>query len=65
MVVGAATAVQIAAELAGPARVAPASRAPVRFARSRILGRDLHFWLRRTGWTGQRSAASRASPRRT
>ncbi|MFF1306546.1 flavin-containing monooxygenase [Streptomyces sp. NPDC058307] len=50
VVVGAGnSAVQIASELAGAARVTLASRAPVRFARQRILGRDLHFWLQHTG----------------
>ncbi|WP_256923528.1 hypothetical protein [Streptomyces sp. 13-12-16] len=42
-------AVQIAAELAKTARVTLASRAPVRFARQKIAGRDLHVWLRLTG----------------
>ncbi|GLW50585.1 monooxygenase [Streptomyces sp. NBRC 14336] len=50
VVVGAGnSAVQIAAELAAAACVTLASRAPVRFARQRIGGRDLHFWLKRTG----------------
>ncbi|MFD7460719.1 MULTISPECIES: flavin-containing monooxygenase [unclassified Streptomyces] len=50
VVVGAGnSAVQIAAELVNGAQVTLASRAPVRFARQRILGRDLHFWLRHTG----------------
>ncbi|WP_030931668.1 flavin-containing monooxygenase [Streptomyces sp. NRRL B-24720] len=50
MVVGAGnSAVQIAAELASVARVTLASRAPVKFARQKIAGRDLHFWLRYTG----------------
>ncbi|MCZ4507437.1 NAD(P)-binding domain-containing protein [Streptomyces sp. ActVer] len=50
MVVGAGnSAVQIAAELAERARVTLAARHPVRFARQRILGRDLHWWLARTG----------------
>ncbi|MFE9642824.1 flavin-containing monooxygenase [Streptomyces sp. NPDC006365] len=50
VVVGAGnSAVQIAAELATVARVTLASRHPVKFARQRILGRDLHFWLKRTG----------------
>ncbi|GGY05370.1 monooxygenase [Streptomyces minutiscleroticus] len=50
VVVGAGnSAVQIAAELATTARVTLASRAPVKFARQKIAGRDLHFWLRRTG----------------
>uniref|UniRef100_UPI003461031E hypothetical protein n=1 Tax=Streptomyces asoensis TaxID=249586 RepID=UPI003461031E len=39
---------QIAAEPARTARVTLASRAPVKFAAQRILGRDLHFWFRRT-----------------
>ncbi|RFU83462.1 FAD-binding protein [Streptomyces triticagri] len=45
------SAVQIATELAaaGTSRVTLAARRPVSFARQRILGRDLHFWLRRTG----------------
>ncbi|MFF0465489.1 flavin-containing monooxygenase [Streptomyces mexicanus] len=50
VVVGAGnSAVQIAAELATTARVTLASRAPVKFVRQKIAGRDLHFWLRRTG----------------
>ncbi|GAA3899944.1 ArsO family NAD(P)H-dependent flavin-containing monooxygenase [Streptomyces lacrimifluminis] len=50
VVVGAGnSAVQIAAELAAQARVTLAARHPVRFARRRTLGRDLHWWLTRTG----------------
>ncbi|ETK34725.1 NAD(P)-binding domain-containing protein [Microbispora sp. ATCC PTA-5024] len=50
IVIGAGnSAVQIAAELATVARVTLATRAPVRFARQHILGRDLHFWLTLTG----------------
>jgi putative flavoprotein involved in K+ transport len=50
IVIGAGnSAVQIAAELATVARVTLATRAPVRFARQHILGRDLHFWLTATG----------------
>ncbi|WP_328690173.1 NAD(P)/FAD-dependent oxidoreductase [Streptomyces phaeochromogenes] len=50
VVVGAGnSAVQIAAELAGRARVTLATRHPARFARQRTLGRDLHWWLARTG----------------
>jgi len=50
IVVGAGnSAVQIAAELATVARVTLATRAPVRFARQHLLGRDLHFWLTVTG----------------
>jgi putative flavoprotein involved in K+ transport len=50
VVVGAGnSAVQISAELARTARVTLATRGPVKFAPQRILGRDLHFWLTRTG----------------
>ncbi|MGC0386741.1 flavin-containing monooxygenase [Streptomyces sp. SAI-129] len=50
VVVGAGNSgVQIAAELARAARVTLATRAPVKFAAQRILGRDLHFWTARTG----------------
>ncbi|MFJ6992667.1 flavin-containing monooxygenase [Streptomyces sp. NPDC003090] len=50
VVVGAGnSAVQIAVELAATARVTLATRAPVRFAAQRVLGRDLHVWLARTG----------------
>ncbi|MFI9610953.1 flavin-containing monooxygenase [Streptomyces sp. NPDC052023] len=50
VVVGAGnSAVQIAAELAAHAQVTLATRHPVRFAAQRTLGRDLHWWLTRTG----------------
>ncbi|GHG06915.1 monooxygenase [Streptomyces albogriseolus] len=50
VVVGAGnSAVQIAAELAAHARVTLAARHPVRFTRQRVLGRDLHWWLKVTG----------------
>ncbi|WP_423834369.1 flavin-containing monooxygenase [Streptomyces manipurensis] len=50
VVVGAGnSAVQIAAELARESRTTLATRAPVKFARQHLLGRDLHFWLTRTG----------------
>ncbi|MEU0170232.1 NAD(P)-binding domain-containing protein [Streptomyces iakyrus] len=50
VVVGAGnSAVQIAAELGERARVTLSSRHPVRFARQHTLGRDLHWWLTRTG----------------
>lgn len=50
LVVGAGnSAVQIAVELARHARVTLATRGPVRFAPQRLLGQDLHFWLRVTG----------------
>ncbi|WP_053627909.1 flavin-containing monooxygenase [Streptomyces sp. XY511] len=50
VVVGAGnSAVQIAAELARESRTTLATRAPVKFAHQHLLGRDLHFWLTRTG----------------
>ncbi|MGW7544020.1 flavin-containing monooxygenase [Streptomyces sp. NPDC054770] len=50
VVVGAGnSAVQIAADLAAHAQVTLATRHPVRFAAQRTLGRDLHWWLKRTG----------------
>ncbi|MEV0150415.1 MULTISPECIES: NAD(P)-binding domain-containing protein [unclassified Nonomuraea] len=51
VVVGAGnSAVQVAYELANHADVTLASRAPVRLAPQRPLGRDLHFWFRLTGF---------------
>jgi putative flavoprotein involved in K+ transport len=50
VVVGAGnSAVQIAVELARTARVTLATRAPVRFLPQRMLGQDIHFWLRVSG----------------
>ncbi|HEU5107494.1 MAG TPA: NAD(P)-binding domain-containing protein, partial [Micromonosporaceae bacterium] len=50
VVVGAGnSAVQIAAELAEVAAVTVTSRAPVRLIPQRPWGRDLHWWLHRTG----------------
>ncbi|GAA3645193.1 ArsO family NAD(P)H-dependent flavin-containing monooxygenase [Lentzea roselyniae] len=50
VVVGAGnSAVQIAAELAEHAHVTLATRKPVKFSAQRPFGRDLHFWLDRTG----------------
>ncbi|GAA2067380.1 ArsO family NAD(P)H-dependent flavin-containing monooxygenase [Streptomyces albiaxialis] len=46
---GGNSAMQIAADLAGVARVSLASRAPLRWQAQRIAGRDLHWWLTRTG----------------
>ncbi|MFD3940297.1 flavin-containing monooxygenase [Streptomyces sp. NPDC058611] len=43
------TAVQIAVELASVAQVTLASRNPVKFAPQHIPGRDMHFWLVRSG----------------
>jgi putative flavoprotein involved in K+ transport len=41
--------VQIAVELAEVAAVSIATRGALRFQRQRILGRDFHWWLTRTG----------------
>jgi putative flavoprotein involved in K+ transport len=50
VVVGAGnSAIQIAVELAGVARVTLATRAPVRFRPQRPLGQDIHFWAWATG----------------
>ncbi|WP_083395346.1 NAD(P)/FAD-dependent oxidoreductase [Micromonospora sp. WMMB235] len=50
IVVGAGnSAVQVAYEIAGHARVTLATREPVRFLPQRLGGRDLHHWLRVTG----------------
>ncbi|MGW7439476.1 flavin-containing monooxygenase [Streptomyces sp. NPDC054849] len=50
VVVGAGnSAVQIAAELARVSRTTLATRAPLKFAPQHLLGRDLTFWLTRTG----------------
>ena len=49
---GGNSAIQIAAELAGVARVSLATRSPLKFTPQRPLGRDLHWWLTRTGIDG-------------
>jgi putative flavoprotein involved in K+ transport len=50
VVVGAGnSAIQIAADLASVARVSLATRAPLRWQPQRPLGRDLHWWLIRSG----------------
>jgi putative flavoprotein involved in K+ transport len=46
---GGNSAVQIAAELAEVADVTITTRGPLRWQRQRILGRDFHWWLDRTG----------------
>lgn len=46
---GGNSAVQIAVELARSARVTLATRSPLRWIGQRPLGRDLHWWLTRTG----------------
>ncbi|MFI0411757.1 flavin-containing monooxygenase [Actinomadura sp. 3N508] len=46
---GGNSAVQIGIELAGHARVTLATRHRLRFMPQRVLGVDMHLWLRRTG----------------
>jgi putative flavoprotein involved in K+ transport len=46
---GGNTAVQIAAELAAVAHVTLTTRSPLKFNPQRPLGRDLHWWLARSG----------------
>lgn len=72
---GGNAAVQIGVELADVARVTLATRGPIRRLPQRLLGQDIHFWLRRLGldelqWLGERSvpafvgAAHRSALRR-
>ena len=46
------SAVGIAAELAGHTEVNLATRSAIRFGPQRLLGRDVHFWLRAFGVDG-------------
>ena len=61
LVVGGANgAVQIGIELAQVARVTLATRRPLRYLPQRVLGRDIHFWLKlsgldRTQWLDEKS----------
>lgn len=51
LIIGAGnSAVQIAVELARSAQVTLTSRERVRFRQQHFLGRDIHFWLRITGY---------------
>jgi putative flavoprotein involved in K+ transport len=51
VIVGAGdSAMQVGYELAQVARVTMATRRPIRFLPQRIDGRDLHYWLHRTGF---------------
>jgi putative flavoprotein involved in K+ transport len=51
VVVGAGnSAVQIGYELAGVATVTLATRQPVKFIKQRCCGKDLHYWLKSTGF---------------
>lgn len=46
---GANAAIQIGVELAQVAHVTLATRSPIRYIPQRILGQDVHFWLKVTG----------------
>ncbi|MES2817419.1 MAG: NAD(P)/FAD-dependent oxidoreductase [Pseudomonadota bacterium] len=63
VVVGAAnSAVQIAHELSAVARVTLASREPVRFDPQRLLGLDIHVWLRWSGLDRTRWLKDQSTP---
>lgn len=63
VVVGAAnSAVQIAHELAAVARVTLASREPIRFTPQRLLGLDIHAWLRWSGLEKSRWLSDQGTP---
>lgn len=59
---GGNSAVQIAVELAGVAQVTLTSRDPLRFWRQRFLGRDLHFWLKISGYDTWKRQFAQWSP---
>ena len=62
IVVGAGnSAIQIAAELANVAEVTLATREPIQFQKQRILGKDLHFWLK---WTAVDIFPTKEAPQR-
>lgn len=51
LVVGAGnSAAQIATELSQVTRTTLATRSPIKFTRQRLLGKDLHFWIRVSGF---------------
>jgi putative flavoprotein involved in K+ transport len=53
VVVGAGdSAVQVASDLASVATVTLATRKPVRFIPQRLRGKDVHYWMRQTGFDG-------------
>ena len=63
VVIGAAnSAVQIATELAGVARVTLASRQPVRFFPQRLLGLDFHAWVKWTALEKTRWLSDQGTP---
>ena len=63
---GGNAAVRIGVELADVAEVTLATRSPIRYQPQRLLGRDIHFWLRLSGldrmqWTNGRTTPVYAS----
>lgn len=53
VVVGAGdSAVQVASDLASVASVTLATRKPVRFIPQHVRGKDVHYWMRETGFDG-------------
>lgn len=53
VVVGAGdSAIQVASDLASVATVTLATRKPVRFIPQRLRGKDVHYWMRETGFDG-------------
>jgi len=63
VVVGAAnSAVQIAYELAQVAQVTLATREKIKFNPQRLLGRDIHFWLRLSGLDNSRWFKDQSTP---
>jgi len=63
---GGNAAVHVGVELAEVAEVTLASRGPIRYQPQRLLGRDIHFWLRLSGldqtqWTSGRTTPVYAS----
>src|SRR3546814_15192310 len=65
IVVGAAnSAVQIAAELAGHARVTLATREAIRYAPQRLFGKDVHFWFKWFGLDATNLFSARSEERR-
>ncbi len=62
IVVGAGnSAIQIAAELANVAEVTLTTREPIRFQKQRMLGKDIHFWMK---WTGLDNFPKQEVPQR-
>ncbi|GAA0393689.1 hypothetical protein Acor_74570 [Acrocarpospora corrugata] len=62
---GGNSAVQVADELVGVARVSLATRKPIRFVNQEVLGRYLHFWFTVAGfdwWPVDRAGRAPTAP---